>query len=737
MARYRPSPPPSSWQQPDRWFEQPRFPAGPRPATLPPPERPPAPQAAQQRIPAPQPNPPDNAEPQSRHSLPHVSRHRKHTLDRIGNYQLYKVIGEGSYAIVRSAVHLPSGMRVAMKIFDKLDLDPKEDELGKITAEIAALRKAENSNVIALYEVLESEEYIYLALEYAGGGELFDYIVSQSRLQEHEARHFFCQLVDAMDYLHRNSIVHRDLKPENILLDKAKNLKVIDFGMSAIVEPTTMFHEVCGSLAYASPEMLSGLPYRGFEVDVWSMGVILFAMLAGTLPFEDPDQHRLTQKIRRGKFQLPYTIPTEARDLIKRILVVDIATRATLDEIRQHPWMQWHTYIPLGPLPDARLPQIDETALSQVLATGLGSETEIRKSISTKACDQLSATYRFFVIRNYSNPVVALPSVTLVPRAVPAPQPSQEVSYWAAAQARKQKIERTQEEGRASSASVEAAALRESPRLVETPENALELPSISAMARQLTPTSAALAAAVQLRPARKPTEPEPSAAQPKPNTTQSESRTPSPTTTTAAAVDESQKEELITPPFVQVQRPRRRTRTLSEWRLGLIKMITPVNNAETAERYRQHVAPAPLTLATPPRPRATSTGVDKQSPDRRRSAGAAAAAAAPPSPSPSGANQSEEAELRLPSQWSASTTTSKAPRVILARVSKTLLENDIGFVFESPALLKCTKSDILFHIEIKELTVPKKLSVVIVRRTAGETWVYKDLCNKLFLALKS
>lgn len=175
-------------------------------------------------------------------------------------------------------------------------------------------------------------------MEYASGGELFDYIVKNTRLKEKEACKYFQQIISGIEYLHELGIVHRDLKPENLLLDHEKNIKLVDFGLSNTYSPGKTLSTACGSPCYAAPEMIAGLEYFGAKVDVWSCGVILYAMICGYLPFEDPDTNQLYKKILKGRYSLPDFVSREGTDMLQRVLNTDPDTRFTETQIKKHRW---------------------------------------------------------------------------------------------------------------------------------------------------------------------------------------------------------------------------------------------------------------------------------------------------------------------------------------------------------------------------------------------------------------
>ena len=226
-----------------------------------------------------------------------------------------------------------------MKILNKA----KIKQLGmeeKVQREINILHLCTHPHIIRLYEVIDTPTDIFLVNEYVSGGELFDYIVSKGRLSADEARNFFHQIISGVEYCHFQKIVHRDLKPENLLLDANDNIKIADFGLSNLMRDGDFLRTSCGSPNYAAPEVISGHLYAGPEVDVWSCGVILYALLCGSLPFDDESIPNLFKKIKSGMYSLPTHLSQLAKNLIPRMLEVDPMKRITIPEIRLHPWFQ-------------------------------------------------------------------------------------------------------------------------------------------------------------------------------------------------------------------------------------------------------------------------------------------------------------------------------------------------------------------------------------------------------------
>ncbi|XP_058515497.1 uncharacterized protein LOC131478886, partial [Ochotona princeps] len=255
----------------------------------------------------------------------------------IGAYRLGSTLGVGTFGKVKLGHHQKTGKKVAVKIINKAKMEAM-DMHEKIRREIKILQSLSHPHVIRLYELIDTPTDIFLAMEYVQGGELFDHVVQRTRVPEYEARHFFQQIVSGVDYCHRHMVCHRDLKPENVLLDEELNVKVGDFGLSNFLRDGAFLKTSCGSPNYASPEVVSGKSYAGTEVDVWSLGVILYALLCGSLPFDDEHVPNLFKKIRHGNFLLPGHLSELARHLIIRMLVVDPSQRITIAEIMQHPW---------------------------------------------------------------------------------------------------------------------------------------------------------------------------------------------------------------------------------------------------------------------------------------------------------------------------------------------------------------------------------------------------------------
>ncbi|PHT62346.1 hypothetical protein T459_33795 [Capsicum annuum] len=307
-------------------------------------------------------------------------------------YKLGKTLGIGLFGKVKIAVHNLTGHKVVVKILNRKKIRNMEE---KIRREIKLLRLLMHPHIIRLYEVIERPSAIYVVMEYAKSGELFDYIVEKGRLQEDEARNFFQQIISGVEYCHRNMVVHRDLRPENLLLDSKWNLKIADFGLGNIMRDGHFLKTSCGSPNYAAPEVISGKLYAGPEVDVWSCGVILYALLCGTLPFDDENIPNLFKKIKGAIYALPNDLSAGARDLIPRMLIVDPMKRITIPEIRLHPWFQAHLprYLAVPP-PDTmqQAKKIDEEILQEVVKMGF-DRNNLTESLRNRVQNEGTVAY--------------------------------------------------------------------------------------------------------------------------------------------------------------------------------------------------------------------------------------------------------------------------------------------------------------------------------------------------------
>ncbi|KAL0207069.1 hypothetical protein P9112_012780 [Eukaryota sp. TZLM1-RC] len=332
----------------------------------------------------------------------HVRRHSKSGPEEktvaFGRYKLGPLLGEGTFGSVRLAEHALTGHKVAVKVLSKRKIRSlRMDE--KVKREIRILKLFDHPHITKLYEVIDGWGEIYMILEYVPGGELFDLITTKGPFSEADVRGYFQQIISAVDYCHRNLIVHRDLKPENILLDANLNVKIADFGLSNLMSDGNFLLTSCGSPNYAAPEVISGHPYVGPSVDVWSCGVILYAMLFGRLPFDDSNIHKLFTKIKSGTFYFPKNVDVSShvKQLIQSMLRVDPLQRATVDDIKYHQWFQASLpkYLSMLLVDPRSLCVVDDDIVDEieVLFSHAASREEIKRALRRADTNEITVAY--------------------------------------------------------------------------------------------------------------------------------------------------------------------------------------------------------------------------------------------------------------------------------------------------------------------------------------------------------
>uniref|UniRef100_A0A2R8MSG5 non-specific serine/threonine protein kinase n=1 Tax=Callithrix jacchus TaxID=9483 RepID=A0A2R8MSG5_CALJA len=304
----------------------------------------------------------------------------------IGNYRLLKTIGKGNFAKVKLARHILTGREV--------------NTITVYMCMVCAYRHfflfffcILSPPPVKLFEVIETEKTLYLIMEYASGGEVFDYLVAHGRMKEKEARAKFRQIVSAVQYCHQKRIVHRDLKAENLLLDADMNIKIADFGFSNEFTVGSKLDTFCGSPPYAAPELFQGKKYDGPEVDVWSLGVILYTLVSGSLPFDGQNLKELRERVLRGKYRIPFYMSTDCENLLKRFLVLNPIKRGTLEQIMKDRWINaGHEEDELKPFVEPELDISDQKRIDIMVGMGYSQE-EIQESLSKMKYDEITATY--------------------------------------------------------------------------------------------------------------------------------------------------------------------------------------------------------------------------------------------------------------------------------------------------------------------------------------------------------
>ncbi|XP_043232343.1 MAP/microtubule affinity-regulating kinase 3-like isoform X16 [Amphibalanus amphitrite] len=320
------------------------------------------------------------------------SRTRPDSEPHIGKYQLLKTIGKGNFAKVKLAKHLPTGEEVAIKIIDKTQMNP--GSLQKLFREVRIMKMLDHPNIVKLYQVIETKKTLYLVMEYASGGEVFDYLVFHGRMKEKEARLKFRQIVSAVQYCHSKRIIHRDLKAENLLLDSQMNIKIADFGFSNEFTVGSKLDTFCGSPPYAAPELFQGKKYDGPEVDVWSLGVILYTLVSGSLPFDGSNLKDLRERVLRGKYRIPFYMSTDCENLLRKFLVLNPTKRASLEQaIMRDKWMNSGcNEEELKPYVEPEHCLDDPRRIEQLVGMGY-ARSDVETSLKEGKFDDIYATY--------------------------------------------------------------------------------------------------------------------------------------------------------------------------------------------------------------------------------------------------------------------------------------------------------------------------------------------------------
>lgn len=325
---------------------------------------------------------------------------RTKTPVRVGFYEIERTIGKGNFAVVKLAKHRITKTEVAIKIIDKTRLD--EANLKKVYREVAIMKLLSHPHIIKLYQVMETKNMLYLVSEYAPNGEIFDYIAQHGRMTEPEARKKFWQIINAVDYCHRNHVVHRDLKAENLLLDANMNIKIADFGFGNFFNGKEPLATWCGSPPYAAPEVFEGKKYCGPQIDIWSLGVVLYVLVCGALPFDGQNLQVLRVRVLSGRFRIPFFMSSECENLIRRMLVLEPEKRFTMSQIKKHQWMQMDAAVQKPPSPVigyvSKVGEYNEQILRLMQSLGIDQQKTI-KALNNDSYDHYTAIYYLLLER--------------------------------------------------------------------------------------------------------------------------------------------------------------------------------------------------------------------------------------------------------------------------------------------------------------------------------------------------
>ncbi|KAM9092147.1 serine/threonine-protein kinase MARK2-like [Megaptera novaeangliae] len=330
----------------------------------------------------------------------------------IDDFEILRTIGEGTFGKVKLAWHILTGTQVALKVVKK-----RHQSFASVQAllrDVCGMKALDHPNIVKLLGVIDTEKTFFVVMEYLSGGDMYRYLKTHGRMTELEARGLFRQLLSALQHCHQRGIVHRDLKPMNLLFDSNMNIKLTDFGLSNKCDDTGQPDMICGTAPYAAPELWLGQSYSGPAADVWSLGVVLYAMVTGSQPFVGKDFQQLQKQILRGQYPIPPYLSLEIRDLLQKMIVLNPSDRGTLPDLMRHPWVNMGQKEPLQP------PCAEDREVTMVRTPGL-------------TCDQIQDTGTGSV--SSKKPKVGVSIITLKPFSCgdlcgsePEPSPSPVVS---------------------------------------------------------------------------------------------------------------------------------------------------------------------------------------------------------------------------------------------------------------------------------------------------------------------
>ncbi|XP_052026005.1 sperm motility kinase 2B-like [Apodemus sylvaticus] len=304
-------------------------------------------------------------------------------------YILGKTISHGGRSNVKLAHHRLTGTPVAVKMIPK-----QENWCHPVTSEVESMMTLNHPNIISLFQVIKTEKRVYLIMELCEGKSLYHHILEAGHLQEDEARAIFTQILHAMNYCHDQGIVHRDLKPDNIMIDSNGKIKVIDFGLSAQVKPGQRLSYHCGTFPFAAPELLLGRLYDGHKLDVWTLGIFLYLMITGRVPFDASNLLHFRRQVVSGKYPVPSRLSRKLQDLVRLLLTADPKQRPTIGEVLKHPWVREDSQVFTHPCEE--LPTLGpDVAIIKAMGHLGFREEDIKDSLFCKKYNQAMACYSF------------------------------------------------------------------------------------------------------------------------------------------------------------------------------------------------------------------------------------------------------------------------------------------------------------------------------------------------------
>lgn len=632
----------------------------------------------------------------------------------VGPYRLHKTLGEGATSKVKLGVNTNTGQQVAVKIMMPKDTSSRTD----IDREIAILKRLQHPHIVQLLDVMYDDPpgCTSLILEVVPNGELFDYIVAHGRVKEHVARKFFYQAATGIDYLHKNNVIHRDLKPENLLLDAECNIKIADFGFSNIIRPGKLFSTFCGSPIYAPPEIIMEKRYSGPAVDIWSLGVILFVIVTGSLPWKLEKTGRIADidRLLVGKYNIPSDVDlsSNCRNLISKMIVAESSARAPMEEILSHPWLC--------------------ESPSHSISTTVAPVSQPRKTASPPKASPAKLPRR----NSSSTPPVAVPA--------PAPVQVAPTNGTPKISPKKSLPPILEDEPHDNRRSTHSPNKRKKPIFSSTPQlhqSADHIPVPTVTSTPPNPRSK-LSVSGPLPPFTHPNnqnaEPtNPPSEESLSSDSEERSRTPSPTLTS-------------TPPHIAPLQPPPHS--------GASPIVSPTTGspgpsprqgffarlfARRSSLGSEPVIPQQVLNASQPLPSLPATLPPTFNPRRRSSLTAIEGKSTPLPPPPSFTISPRLNSMKLRKMqgaFSVDTTTSKSPQDIYDEIERVLNDSNIVYkVKNGGCVFKCKDTSIPeeaeqdemhFEIEICQIS-GLNMNAIKFKRVKGETWPYRVLCKSL------
>lgn len=625
----------------------------------------------------------------------------------LGSYEVGKTLGHGSFGKVKLATNVISKDKVAIKFFKHRKFNTTQ-QLENCKREIEIMKLLNHPNIVKLIDVFEKKEEgtTFLVVEYVAGGELFDYIVANGMVKEKEGRQFFRQIVSAVEYCHANLIVHRDLKPENLLLDGDGNIKISDFGLSNIMEPGKLLDSFCGSPLYAAPEILLAERYIGPPVDVWSMGVILYALLCGHLPWCGETQSEITHNSIRGIYEEPAALSPSVKDLIRKMLTPSPRERITIGDIRAHPWINEGFNEPPPSLLVVRQPVFEarEEILEQLVSLGYKNKEECRKKILDNEASELVAIYHLLLDRVVEEEMTEIKK-KLMHKKSQTTSPHKNI--------------------------VKVANMHVDPRerRLSSPTRAVNAPKLAVI-------------------------PEDESHEIRESGPWGWGRHKHDKKQTERVATESRSELTRSAPIPRPPSARQVTKQRS------VAQVTPAENSSTGrwQQRRSSIAYGPSNYTIEPnirRPqkqthtKKTWVQPESHSGDRRYSLDSRAFMSeqmAQEMPSGQGGSNSSGAKLPISAGvgprlvkgvFKSSTTTSMAPEEVSKIAKKCLRSSDLFVKRKNPYVFLCIDeaSGVKFQLEVCKI-LQLDLTGVHLKRISGDIWKYKALCNDLVMEMK-